>query len=280
MYRVIPYGINRETERLDYDEVERLAREHRPKLIVAGASAYPRTIDFERLRQTADLVGARLMVDMAHIAGLIAAGVHPSPVPHADVISSTTHKTLRGPRGGFLLSKAEFASRLDDTVFPGIQGGPFMHVIAAKAVAFGEAMRPEFVSYQQAVVENAQILASELQQRGFRIVSGGTDNHLLLVDLRDQRVTGKQAEEALEAVGLVANRNTIPFDPRPPQVASGIRFGTPAVTSRGFGPDEMKRIVQLIIKVIANIGDEQKYREVRQEVAGIASRFPVPGLDP
>jgi glycine hydroxymethyltransferase len=280
MYRVIPYGINRETERLDYDEVERLAREHRPKLIVAGASAYPRTIDFERLRQTADLVGARLMVDMAHIAGLIAAGVHPSPVPHADVISSTTHKTLRGPRGGFLLSKAEFASRLDDTVFPGIQGGPFMHVIAAKAVAFGEAMRPEFVSYQQAVVENAQILASELQQRGFRIVSGGTDNHLLLVDLRDQGVTGKQAEEALEAVGLVANRNTIPFDPRPPQVASGIRFGTPAVTSRGFGPDEMKRIVQLIIKVIANIGDEQKYREVRQEVAGIASRFPVPGLDP
>ena len=280
MYRVIPYGINRETERLDYDEVERLAREHRPKLIVAGASAYPRTIDFERLRQTADLVGARLMVDMAHIAGLIAAGVHPSPVPHADVISSTTHKTLRGPRGGFLLSKAEFASRLDDTVFPGIQGGPFMHIIAAKAVAFGEAMRPEFVSYQQAVVENAQILASELQQKGFRIVSGGTDNHLLLVDLRDQGVTGKQAEEALEAVGLVANRNTIPFDPRPPQVASGIRFGTPAVTSRGFGPDEMKRIVQLIIKVIANIGDEQKYREVRQEVAGIASRFPVPGLDP
>jgi len=280
MYRVIPYGINRETERLDYDEVERLAREHRPKLIVAGASAYPRTIDFERLRQTADLVGARLMVDMAHIAGLIAAGVHPSPVPHADVISSTTHKTLRGPRGGFLLSKAEFASRLDDTVFPGIQGGPFMHVIAAKAVAFGEAMRPEFVSYQQAVVENAQILASELQQRGFRIVSGGTDNHLLLVDLRDQGVTGKQAEEALEAVGLVANRNAIPFDPRSPQVASGIRFGTPAVTSRGFGPDEMKRIVQLIIKVIANIGDEQKYREVRQEVAGIASRFPVPGLDP
>jgi len=279
LYRIIPYGVNRETERLDYDEVGRLAREHRPKLILAGASAYPRIIDFERLRQTADLVGARLMVDMAHIAGLVAAGVHPTPVPHADVISSTTHKTLRGPRGGFLLSKAEFASRLDEAVFPEVQGGPLMHAIAAKAVAFGEAMKPEFVSYQRAVIENARLLASELQQGGLRIVSGGTDNHLLLVDLRDQGVTGKQAEEALEAVGIIVNRNAIPFDSRPPQVASGIRLGTPAVTSRGFGPDEMKRIAHLIIEVIANIGDEQTYREVRQEVAGITSRFPVPGLD-
>jgi len=279
LYRIIPYGVNRETERLDYDEVGRLAREHRPKLILAGASAYPRIIDFERLRQIADLVGARLMVDMAHIAGLVAAGVHPTPVPHADVISSTTHKTLRGPRGGFLLSKAEFASRLDEAVFPEVQGGPLMHAIAAKAVAFGEAMKPEFVSYQRAVIENARLLASELQQGGLRIVSGGTDNHLLLVDLRDQGVTGKQAEEALEAVGIIVNRNAIPFDSRPPQVASGIRLGTPAVTSRGFGPDEMKRIAHLIIEVIANIGDEQTYREVRQEVAGITSRFPVPGLD-
>jgi len=279
MYRIVPYGVNRETELLDYDEVERLAREHRPKLIVTGASSYPRIIDFQRLRQIADLVGARLMVDMAHIAGLVAAGVHPTPVPHAAVVSSTTHKTLRGPRGGFLLSKAEFASRLDDAVFPEVQGGPFMHIIAAKAVAFGEAMRPEFVSYQQAVVENARLLASELQRGGLRIVSGGTDSHLLLVDLSGQGVTGKQAEEALEAVGIVANRNIIPFDPRPPQVASGIRFGTPAVTSRGFGPAEIKRIAQLIIEVIANVGDEQKYREVRQEVAGITRRFPVPGLD-
>ncbi len=280
LYHVIPYGVNRETERLDYDEVEGLAREHRPKLIVTGASAYSRVIDFERFHNIADLVGARLMVDMAHIAGLVAAGVHPSPVPHADIVSSTTHKTLRGPRGGFLLSKADFASRLDEAVCPGTQGGPFMHIIAAKAVCFGEAMRPEFVSYQQAVVDNARLLASELQRGGFRIVSGGTDNHLLLVDLRDHQITGRAAEQALEAVGIVVSRSAIPFDPRPPQVTSGIRLGTPAVTSRGFGPDEMKRIVQLIIKVIANIGDEQKYREVRQEVAGIASRFPVPGLDP
>jgi glycine hydroxymethyltransferase len=278
LYRVIPYGVDRETERLDYDEVERLAREHRPKLIVAGASAYARIIDFERLRQIADLIGARLMVDMAHIAGLVAAGVHPSPVPHADVISSTTHKTLRGPRGGFLLSKADFASRLDEAVFPEVQGGPLMHAIAAKAVAFGEAMKPEFVSYQRAVVDNARLLASELQQGGLRIVSGGTDNHLLLVDLRDQGVTGRQAEEALEAVGIIANRNAIPFESRSPQTASGIRLGTPAATSRGIGPDEVKIIAKLIIKVVANIGDERTYHEVRQEVAGIANRFPVPGL--
>jgi len=278
LYRFIPYGVDRETELLDYDEVERIAREHRPKLILAGASAYSRVIDFERFRHIADLVGARLLVDMAHIAGLVAAGMHPSPVPHADIVSATTHKTLRGPRGGFLLSTAEFASRLDDAVCPEAQGGPLMHIIAAKAVCFGEAMKPEFVSYQQAVLDNARLLASELQRGGLRIVSGGTDNHLLLVDLRDLGITGKAAEEALEAAGIVANRNAIPFDPRPPRVTSGIRFGTPAVTSRGFGPDEMTRIAQLIIKVVTNIGDDKTYKEVRQEVEDLCSRFPVPGL--
>jgi glycine hydroxymethyltransferase len=278
LYRFIPYRVSRETERLDYDEVERLAREHRPKLIVAGASAYPRVIDFARFRQIADLVGAHLMVDMAHLAGLIAAGVHPTPVPYADIVTSTTHKTLRGPRGGFLLSKAEFASRLDDAVFPGTQGGPLMHAIAAKAVAFGEAMKPEFVSYQRAVVENAQILASELQQGGLRIVSGGTDNHLVLVDLSNMGITGRKAEEALDSVGLTVNRNAIPFDTRPPQVASGIRLGTPAVTTRGFGPGEMRGIAQLIIKVLTNLGDQQTYREVRQAVDEISRRFPVPAL--
>jgi len=278
LYRIIPYGVNRETELLDYDEIESLAREHRPRLIVAGASAYPRLIDFERFRHIADLAGARLMVDMAHIAGLVAAGVHPSPVPHADIISSTTHKTLRGPRGGFLLSTAELASPLDAAVFPEAQGGPLMHVIAAKAVAFGEAMRPEFVSYQRAVVENAQILASELELGGLRLVSGGTDNHLLLVDLSPMEVTGRQAEEALEAAGIIANRNAIPFDPRPPQVASGIRLGTPAVTSRGFGPGEMKRIARLIVKVLTAIGEERVHEEVRREVGEMSAAFPVPGV--
>jgi len=278
LYRFITYGVSRETERLDYDEVERLAREHRPKLIVAGASAYPRVIDFERFRQIADLVGAHLIVDMAHIAGLIAAGVHPSPVPHADIVTSTTHKTLRGPRGGFLLSKARFASPLDEAVFPGTQGGPLMHAIAAKAVAFGEAMKPDFTSYQRMVVENARILASELQQEGLRLVSGGTDNHLLLIDLSPMGLTGKQAEEALDSVWITVNRNAIPFDSRPPQLTSGIRLGTPAVTTRGFGPDEMRSIAQLIVKVLANLGDEQAYSEVRQAVDEISHRFPVPGL--
>ena len=278
LYRLIPYGVNRETELIDYDEVERLAREHRPKLILAGASAYSRVIDFERFRHIANLVGARLMVDMAHIAGLVAAGVHPSPIPDADIVSATTHKTLRGPRGGFLLSKAQFASRLDEAVFPEAQGGPLMHIIAAKAVCFGEAMKPEFVSYQRAVVANARLLASDLQRGGLRIVSGGTDNHLMLVDLRDLGITGRAAEEALEGVGIIANRNAIPFDSRPPQLASGIRLGTPAVTTRGFGPAEIKRIAQLIIKVVTNIGDEKTYQKVRQEVEDISSRFPVPGL--
>ena len=278
LYHFIPYGVNRETERLDYDEIEKLAKEHRPKLIVAGASAYPRIIDFERFRHIADLVGAYLMVDMAHIAGLVAAEVHPSPIPYADIVTSTTHKTLRGPRGGFILSKSEFASRVDEAVFPGTQGGPLMHAIAAKAVAFGEAMRPEFVSYQQAVVENARILAGGLERGGVRIVSGGTDNHLILVDLSNMGVTGREAEEALDSVGITVNRNAIPFDTRPPQVTSGIRLGTPAVTTRGFGPEEMRSIAKLILKVLTNLGDEKTYGQVHHEVAQITCRFPVPGL--
>jgi len=278
LYRFVHYGVSRETERLDYGEVERLAREHRPKLIVAGASAYARVIDFSRFRQIADLVGAQLMVDIAHIAGLVAAGVHPTPVPYADIVTSTTHKTLRGPRGGFILSRAEFVSHLDDVVFPGVQGGPLMHAIAAKAVAFGEAMKPEFVSYQRAVVENAQILANQLQRGGLRIVSGGTDNHLLLIDLSNMGVTGKEAEEALDLVGIVVNRNAIPFDTRPRRVTSGIRLGTPAVTTRGFGPDEMSVIAQFIIKVLNNLGDQQTYKEVREGVEEMTRRFPVPGL--
>ena len=278
-YQFIHYGLSRETERLDYDEIERLALEHRPKLIVAGASAYSRIIDFKRFGEIAELVGARLMVDMAHIAGLVAAGLHPSPVPYADIITSTTHKTLRGPRGGFALSKAELASRLDHAVFPEAQGGPLMHAIAAKAVAFGEAIKPEFAGYQQAVIENSQILASELQKGGLRIVSGGTDNHLLLVDLSNTGITGKHAEDVLDSVGITVNKNAIPFDTSPPQVAGGIRLGTPAVTTRGFGPDEMRNIAGLIVKMLANVGDEKTHNEVRQEVAAISNRFPVPGLD-
>jgi len=278
LYNVVPYGVSRETETIDYDEIETLARQHRPKLIVAGASAYPRVIDFKRLRAAADLVGARLLVDMAHIAGLVAAGVHPSPVPFADIVSSTTHKTLRGPRGGFLLCRGELAARLDEAVFPEVQGGPLMHAIAAKAVAFAEAMNPSFVTYQQAVVDNARLFASQLEKGGLRIVSGGTDTHLFLVDLRSIGVTGKQAEEALESVGIIVNRNAIPFDLRPPQVASGIRIGTPAVTTRGFGPEQIRHLAQLMVKVITNIGNEQKYREVREEVPILARSFPVPSL--
>ena len=277
-YEVIPYGVNRHTEKIDYDEVERLAKEHRPKLIVAGASAYPRIIDFQRFRQIASQVGAILMVDMAHIAGLVAAGVHPSPVPHAELVTSTTHKTLRGPRGGFVLCRKEFASRLDAAVFPGMQGGPLMHVIAAKAVAFQEAMQPEFVSYQQAVVANAKTLAAELSRNGLRLVSGGTENHLVLVDLSAAGLTGKQAEEALEAAGIVVNRNAIPFDTRPPQQASGIRLGTPAVTSRGFGTEEIKQVAGLILKVLNSVGDDKVASLVCQEVRAMCQRFPAPGI--
>jgi glycine hydroxymethyltransferase len=274
-YRFIHYGVDKETERLDYEEIERLAKEHRPKLIVAGASAYPRIIDFERFHHIAEEVGAQLLVDMAHLAGLVAAGLHPSPVPWAEVITSSTHKTLRGPRGGFILSKQEFARRLDAAVFPGTQGGPLMHVIAAKAVAFHEAMQPDFISYQRKVVENAKVLASELEKLDFRLVAGGTDNHLVLVDLRGMGITGKLAEEVLDSVGISANRNSIPFDPRPAQITSGLRLGTPAVTTRGLGPQEMRQIASLIHKVLANLEDEKVRDEVSQEVKEISRRFPL-----
>jgi glycine hydroxymethyltransferase len=274
-YRFIPYGVANETERLDYKEIERLAKEYKPKLIVAGASSYPRIIDFEHLRRIADDVGTQLLVDMAHIAGLVAAEVHPSPVPYAHVITSSAHKTLRGPRSGFILCKNEFAARVDAAVFPGMQGGPLMHVIAAKAVAFYEAMQPEFISYQRAILENTQVLAVELQRLGFRLVSGGTDTHLILIDLRSVGITGKAAEESLDDVGISVNRNNIPFDPRPPQVASGIRLGTPAVTTRGLGPPQMRQIALLIHKRLANLGDEKVKQQVCREVEEIAARFPL-----
>ncbi len=278
-YNFVHYGVNPETERIDFKEIEELALKHKPKLIVAGASAYPRIIDFERFRQIADLVGAKLMVDMAHIAGMVAVGLHPTPVPYSEVITSTTHKTLCGPRGGFILCTNKLASLIDEAVFPRMQGGPLMHVIAAKAVAFYQAMQPHFLDYQRAVLDNAQTLASELKRLGLRLVSGGTDNHMILVDLTQTKVTGKEAEEALEKTGIVVNRNSIPFDPKPPLVTSGIRLGTPAVTRRGFSSEEMKEIASLIVKVIANTGAPEIEAEVREEVGQICQRFPVPGID-
>lgn len=277
-YRFIPYGVDPKTEMLDYDEIERLALQHKPKLIIAGASAYPRTIDFERFRHIADKVGARLLVDMAHIAGIVAARLHPSPVPYAHVVTSTTHKTLRGPRGGFILCLRDLASAIDAAVFPAIQGGPLMHVIAAKAVCFFEAMQPEFVDYQRAVLSNARVLASELQRYGLRIVSGGTDNHLVLVDLSSTGISGKDAEEALEATGILVNRNSIPFDPKPPRITSGIRLGTPAVTTRGFGAEEMKHIASLITKVLSHPGDKHVKKQVNEEVKETCQRFLIPGM--
>ena len=278
-YHFIPYGVNRETERIDYPEVERLALKHRPRVIIAGASAYPRIIDFERFRHIADMVGARLVVDMAHIAGLVAVGLHPTPVPYADVVTSTTHKTLRGPRSGFILCRQELAAEVDTAVFPEMQGGPFMHAIAAKAVAFYEAMQPEFADYQRAVLDNALVLATELQRLGLRLVSGGTDNHLVLVDLTDAGATGKEAQQALEVAGIIVNQNAIPFDPRPPRVTSGMRLGTPAVTTRGFGKEEIKQVASLIVKVISSIGDKDVQQQVRREVTELCQRFPVPGID-
>ena len=278
LYNFVSYGVSPETECIDYDAVEKLAKEHRPKLIVAGASAYPRTIDFKRFRQIADIVDAKLMVDMAHIAGLVAAGVHPSPIPYSTIVTSTTHKTLRGPRGGFILCKQELAPKLDSAVFPGMQGGPLMHIIAAKAVCFGEALKPEFIEYQKAIVENAKAMAEEFKKGGLRLVSGGTDNHLMLVDLTPISITGKEAEEALDSVRITVNRNAIPFDTKPPRVASGIRIGTPAVTSRGLNTSEVRKVAKLIIRVLTNIGNESIYKEVRDIVDDITSRFPVPGL--
>ena len=279
LYNFASYGVDRETEYVDYDEVERLTLEHKPKVIVAGYTAYPRTIDFPRFREIADKVGALLMVDMAHIAGLIAGGVHPSPLPYAHVITSTTHKTMRGPRGAFILSTQDRGRAIDRAVFPFSQGGPMMHAIAGKAVAFGEALQPEFKEYQSAVVENAQTLAQGLSDGGLRVISGGTDNHLVLVDLTPIGVTGQEAEDALGKVSITVNKNAIPFDTRPPRVTSGLRLGTPAVSSRGFGKEEMRDISGLIVKVLANIGNAALEKEVREDVEGIASRFPVPGLD-
>jgi glycine hydroxymethyltransferase len=278
-YRFIHYGVNRETGRIDFPQVEKLAKEHKPRLIVSGYTAYPRIIDFERFRRIADSVGARLMVDIAHIAGLVVAGLHPTPIPYADVVTSTTHKTLRGPSGGLILCRAEHAKAIDAAVFPEAQGKPLMHAVAAKAVALFEAMQPDFAAYQRSILDNAQALATELQRQGLRLLSGGTDNHLMLVDLTDKGITGLQAEKALGAAGIIVNRNTIPFESRPPRVTSGIRLGTPGVTTRGFGQEEMKIIAALIVKVISQPDSEKVQEEVRQEVAQVCHRFPVPGID-
>ena len=279
LYQFVAYGLDRETEQLDYDDVARLARQHRPKVIVAGYTAYSRTIDFARFGEIAREVGAVLLVDMAHIAGLIAAGVHPSPVPHAPIITSTTHKTLRGPRGAFILSTGELARSVDRSVFPYTQGGPLMHAIAAKAVCFGEALHPSFREYGSQVVENARTLAEALMADGARIVSGGTDNHLMLVDLTLLECTGQEAEEALGRVSITVNKNAIPNDPRPPRVTSGLRLGTPAVTTRGFGVAEMRKVAQLIMKTINHRGDPAVEASVRDDVRELTARFPVPGLD-
>jgi len=275
MYKIVAYGVKKETELLDYEEVERLAAEHKPKMIVAGASAYSRVIDFERLGRIARAAGALLFVDMAHIAGLVAAGLHPSPVPHADFVSTTTHKTLRGPRGGLVLCRAAYAKELDKLTFPGLQGGPLVHIIAAKAVCLKEAAEPAFREYQRRVVANAAALARGLAGRGFRIVTGGTDNHLFLLDVGSRGLAGRDAELALEHAGMTVNKNAIPFDPLPPMKASGIRIGSPAVTTRGMGEAEMERIAGWIAEVLANIADAAVQGRVRGEVAALAARFPL-----
>ena len=275
-FKIVPYGVNKETERIDYDEMERLAKEHKPKLIVGGASAYSRIIDFERMAQIAKSVGAYLMVDMAHIAGLVAAGLHPSPVPYADVVTTTTHKTLRGPRGGLILCRdAEFGKQFNKAIFPGIQGGPLMHVIAAKAVAFKEALSDEFKAYQKQVIKNAAVLAEELTKDGFRIVSGGTDNHLMLVDLRSKNITGKEAQFLLDDIGITANRNTIPFEPLSPFVTSGIRLGTPALTTRGLKEDDIRQVANIIARVIENRDDAAVIEQAKAEVQDICKKFPL-----
>ncbi|HEY7166978.1 MAG TPA: serine hydroxymethyltransferase [Candidatus Binatia bacterium] len=275
IYHVIPYGVSKQTETIDYDELERFAKEHRPRMIIAGASAYPRIIDYARFRKIADAVGAYLMVDMAHIAGLIAAGLHPSPVPHADFVTTTTHKTLRGPRGGMILCKAEHAKTIDSKVFPGLQGGPLMHVIAAKAVALKEALSPEFKTYQQQIVKNARAMAEALTAKEFRLTSGGTDNHLMLVDLRESELTGKIAQETLDKARITVNKNGVPFDTRSPFVTSGIRIGTPAVTSRGMKENEMRQIVDLIAQALKKVGDENALKAIGEEVGALCSKFPV-----
>ena len=274
-YNVVPYGVTHETERIDYDEFARIAKEAQPKLIVAGASAYPRVIDFERMAEIANSVGAIFMVDMAHIAGLVAAGLHPSPVPYADIVTTTTHKTLRGPRGGLILCKEKYAKQIDKAIFPGVQGGPLMHVIAAKAVALGEALKPEFKEYAKQIIANCQALAEGLIAEGFRLVSGGTDNHLLLVDVRGQKMTGKTAEHLLDEVGVTCNKNPIPFDPESPFVTSGIRLGNAAVTTRGFKEADMKEVAAIIGLVLNNPEDAEKQAEAAQRVAALCAKYPM-----
>lgn len=274
-FNFIPYGLSKETGRIDYDEVEALAKKHKPKMIVAGASAYPRVIDFEKLSKIAKDVGAYLMVDMAHIAGLVAAGLHPNPVPVSDFVTSTTHKTLRGPRGGIIICKEKYAKAIDKAIFPGIQGGPLMHVIAAKAVCFKEALSDEFKQYQDQVVKNAKVLAEGLIDCGFDLVSGGTDNHLILVDLRSKQITGKKAEKLLEDVGITVNKNAIPYDPEKPTVTSGIRLGTPALTTRGMKEREMKKIAQLIDKTLTSSDDAKVKEEIVSEVQSLCEKFPL-----
>ncbi len=274
-FKVVHYGVDRETETIDFDQVRSLAKRHRPKLIVVGASAYPRIIDFQKFREIADEVGARLLVDIAHIAGLVAAGVHPSPVPVAEYVTTTTHKTLRGPRGGMIMGKKEYEKKINSRVFPGTQGGPMMHVIAAKAVAFKEAMTEEFRKYQEQIVKNAKALAERLMEKGYRLVSGGTDNHLMLVDLTNKGITGKQAEEALGMANITVNKNTIPFETRSPFDPSGIRIGTPAVTTRGMKEEEMRLIADYIDEVLTNINDEEKIRKVGEKVKALCEEFPI-----
>ena len=274
-FEVVSYGVDKETERLDYDEIERLAVEQRPKLIICGASAYSREIDFERFRHIADAAGSLLMADIAHIAGLVAAGIHPSPVPHCDFVTTTTHKTLRGPRGGLILCRKEHAKVVNRALFPGLQGGPLMHIIAAKAVAFREAATEEFRAYQHHIVANAKRLAARLQDRGFRVVSGGTDNHVFLIDVTSAGLTGKEAEKALEMAGITVNKNTIPFDPNPPMVASGVRLGTPALSTRGMDEDAMDEVADLLTEALEKASDEDALAEVARKVRVLCDRFPL-----
>jgi len=275
LYTIVPYGVRKDDERIDYDELARLAEEHRPRMIMVGASAYPRVIDFARIRQVADAIGAPVVTDMAHIAGLVAAGVHPSPVPHSDLVTTTTHKTLRGPRGGLVLSRQQYAKDLDRSLFPGVQGGPLMHVIAAKAVCLKEAAEPSFAEYQRQIVANAKRLAAALASAGFRLVSGGTDNHLMLVDVFSKGLTGKVAEAALGRAAITVNKNAIPFDQNPPMVASGIRIGTPAITTRGMRESEMDLVGEYIARVLAAPDDERVLAAVRAEVEALCRKFPL-----
>ena len=275
LYTIVPYGVRQDDERIDYEELERLAHAHKPKMVIVGASAYPRVIDFGRISAVTQAIGAPMMVDMAHIAGLVAGGVHPSPVPHAEFVTSTTHKTLRGPRAGFVLCRAAYARDLDRALFPGVQGGPLMHVIAAKAVCFKEAMEPAFAAYQRQIVANAQRLADAISGHGFRLVSGGTDNHLMLVDVFSKGITGKMAEAALGKAGITVNKNAIPFDRNPPLVASGIRIGTPAVTTRGMRETDMDQIAELIARVLASPDDDHVLGMVKHEVERLCRKFPL-----